>query len=433
MSTHDMTLQDWLNTLEQQHPVTVDLGLDRLRVVAERLGLLEQPLARRVITVAGTNGKGSTVTMIEAIACASGLTCGSYMSPHLRRYNERVKLQGQPVDDAHFIRAFERIDAVRQAPGLPVISLSYFEVGTLAAALIFQEAALDVVVLEVGLGGRLDAVNLFDADVGVVTTIGIDHVGFLGDDLASIGREKAGILRAGKAAVLGSAELPESVRAVAEQCPVASCRQLGTEFSRSDRNAANGHWCWHGLDRAGKAIDFDDLPDPGLPLDNAATAIQACCLAFETLDIEQVRHALMTVQLPGRLQWIGQWCLDVAHNPHAAHYVAHYFERRDRQASSPVRRLALLGMLGDKDADGVIAALSPVIDGWVVTSLTGERAREALTLSDIILAQGGHVDAVLDDVASAVHWCQQASQYDEILVCGSFHTVSEALDVLMPL
>lgn len=427
-----MTLNEWLEKLWHQHPVTVDLGLDRLRTVAERLKLLDQPLAPRIITVAGTNGKGSTVTMIDAIARAAGLRCGTYMSPHLRRYNERVKLQGEPVSDACFIRAFERIEAARLMPGHD-ISLSYFETGTLAAALIFQEAALDIIVFEVGLGGRLDAVNLFDADVGVVTTIGIDHVGFLSDDLATIGREKAGILRAGKVAVLGSSALPASVRNVAMQLPVARCCQLGTEFSRSDALSDEHTWSWQGVDAGGQQVTLEALPDPGLPLDNAATAIQASWLAINTLDALQVRHALATVQLPGRLQWIDHWCLDVAHNPHAAEYIARYFKRRDEQAGTRVSRLALLGMLGDKDADGVVKALSPVIDGWVVASLSGERARQASTLAGIIEQQGGQVKAVFDDVSSAVTWCQQSSQVDEILVCGSFHTVSEALDVLMPL
>lgn len=428
-----MTLIEWLEKLWRQHPVTVDLGLDRLRVVAKRLALLSCPIAPRVITVAGTNGKGSTVTMIDAIVRSSGLRCGTYMSPHLRRYNERVKVQGEPVSDACFIRAFERIEAARLAPGQSAVSLSYFETGTLAAALIFQDAALDVAVFEVGLGGRLDAVNLFDADVGVVTTIGVDHVGFLGDDLATIGREKAGILRAGKAAVLGSSLLPTSVHDVATQLPVARCCQLGVEFSRSEALTSANTWSWQGLNANNEQVVFEALPDPGLPLDNAATAIQASWLALGHLDAQQVQHALVTVQLPGRLQWIGHWCLDVAHNPHAADYIARYFKRRDEQAGRRISRLALLGMLGDKDAEGVVKALSPVIDGWVVASLSGERARQAATLVNIIEQQGGRVEATFDDVSSAVAWCQQASHFDEILVCGSFHTVSEALDVLMPL
>lgn len=424
-----MTLDQWLTLLARQHPVAIDLGLERLADVAKRLSLMDGPLARHVVTVAGTNGKGSTVAMVDAIARAHGLRSGTYSSPHLRLYNERVTVNGRQATNEQLVNAFERIEAARTAPDLPTISLTYFEVGTLAAALIFQQADLDVVVLEVGLGGRLDAVNLFDADVGVVTTIGIDHVEYLGSDINVIGREKAGIFRQGAGAVLGSAELPASVRETAEQCGVGTLCQLGQSFTRT--NTSNDQWSWLGQDASGTVIELVDLPDPHLPLDNAASAIQAAWLAFGPLTQDNVANALSSLDMPGRLQWQGAWCLDVSHNPHAAAYVARYFKAREQQGIVPARRVAVLGMLGDKDPDGVIKQLQPVISEWVVVSLDGDRARNADTLVAAVERHGGQVLARCDAVDDAMRYCETLIPYaDERLVCGSFLTVAAALDYL---
>lgn len=424
-----MTLDQWLDHLGRQHPVAIDLGLARLAAVAKRLSLTQRPLARHVVTVAGTNGKGSTVAMVDAIARAHGLSSGTYSSPHLRHYNERVTVNGHQVTDEQLVDAFERIEAACTQQGLPAISLTYFEVGTLAAALIFQAAELDVVVLEVGLGGRLDAVNLFDADVGVVTTIGIDHVDYLGSDINTIGREKAGIFRQGAAAVLGSVELPSSVREVAESCHVGVLRQLGQTFTRTD--VVDGQWAWVGHDAEGREVALPQLPDPHLPLDNAASAIQAAWLAFGPLKAASVAQALSALNMPGRLQWQGPWCLDVSHNPHAAAYVARYFAARDKQGTAPARRIAVLGMLGDKDPDGVIEQLRSVISGWIVVSLNGDRARDADTLVAAVERHGGEVLARCDTVAQAMRYCETLTPYaDERLVCGSFLTVAAALDYL---
>ena len=424
-----MTLDQWLEHLGRQHPTAIDLGLERLAAVAERLSLTQQPLARHVITVAGTNGKGSTVAMVDAIARAHGLSSGTYSSPHLRHYNERVTVNGQQATDAQLIEAFERIEAARTQPGLPDISLTYFEVGTLAAALIFQAAALDVVVLEVGLGGRLDAVNLFDADVGIVTTIGIDHIEYLGDNIDVIGREKAGIFRSGAAAVLGSTALPVSVREEALARRVRVLCALGQNLSRTD--VVNGMWSWTGQTASGSVVSLTDIPDPHLPLDNAAAAIQAAWLAFGPLSADSIGQAFSTLTMSGRLQWQGPWCLDVSHNPHAAAYVARYFAARDQQRSTPAHRIAILGMLGDKDPDGVIEQLDPVIAGWIVVSLPGDRARDADTLVAAVERHGGRVLARCDTVAQAMHYCETEVPYaDERLVCGSFLTVAAALDYL---
>ncbi|PRY71879.1 bifunctional tetrahydrofolate synthase/dihydrofolate synthase [Halomonas ventosae] len=401
MSDHALpdTLPAWLARLEAAHPVGIDLGLERVAEVARRMGLLDAPLCDRVITVAGTNGKGSTVAMLEALARAHGLSTAAYTSPHLLRYNERLRLDGQEADDATLIAGFEAVEVAR-LDGEPV-SLTYFEVGTLGALWAIARGQMDLAILEVGLGGRLDAVNVIDPDVAVITTVAQDHAAFLGTDLEGIGREKAGILRAGRPAVLGSTTLPASVRQVAGE--------LGAEV--------------HAL---GEAFDWDPtLPDPGLPLDNAATALQALLLAGLDLEEEACRRALAGVELPGRMQWLGQWCLDVGHNPHAAGYLA------QRLAVRPCRgrTVGLLGMLADKDADGVIAALSPVVDAWVPASLAGERARAADDLAERLARHGGAVWHRGASPAEAADWlAARLAPEDRVLVCGSFFTVAEVLE-----
>ncbi|MBE0489477.1 MAG: bifunctional tetrahydrofolate synthase/dihydrofolate synthase, partial [Halomonas sp.] len=265
------TLEAWLARLEAAHPVGIDLGLDRVAEVARRMGLLERPIAGRVITVAGTNGKGSTVAMLEALARAHGLTTATYTSPHLIRYNERLRFDGEEADDATLMAGFAAVERAR-LDGEPV-SLTYFEVGTLGALWAMARQPPDLALLEVGLGGRLDAVNVIDPDVAVITTVAQDHAAFLGTDLAQIGREKAGILRAGRPAVLGSTTLPDSVREVAEALG-AEVHALGEAFWREGEGAG-----W----RFGGQTPIGDLPDPGLPLDNAATALQALALTGVTL------------------------------------------------------------------------------------------------------------------------------------------------------
>ncbi|WP_414842950.1 bifunctional tetrahydrofolate synthase/dihydrofolate synthase [Halomonas sp. SSL-5] len=400
-ATPTTTLDAWLARLEAAHPVGIDLGLERVAEVARRMGLLEGRLAGRVITVAGTNGKGSTVAMLEALARAHGLTTATYTSPHLVRYNERLRLDGQEADDATLIAGFEAVEAARLA-GAPV-SLTYFEVGTLGALWAISQRPFDLAILEVGLGGRLDAVNIIDPDVAVVTTVAQDHAAFLGTDLAQIGREKAGILRPGRPAVLGSTTLPASVREVADE--------LGAPVYA-----------------LGEAYAWDPtLPDPGLPLDNAATALQALSLAGVTLEDEACRRALSEVRLPGRMQWLGQWCLDVGHNPHAADYLAARLRARPCRG----RTLALLAMLGDKDAPGVIAALAPVVDGWVTASLAGERARSADDLAEHLEEQGERVLHRAASPGEAAAWlASRLEAEDRVLVCGSFFTVGEVLQWL---
>ncbi len=408
------TLTQWLAHLEQLHPVAIDLGLDRIHVVAERLGLLAGPIARQVVTVAGTNGKGSTVAMLEAVARAHGLSTASYTSPHLLRYNERLRTDGEEVSDEALIDAFERIEAVRADTGL-----TYFEMGTLAALVIIRDRAPDIAILEVGLGGQLDATNIIDADVGIVTSVALDHADFLGTDIEKIGTEKAGILRAGRPAILGSRQMVASVAAHAAALPVSRCLVLGQDFDW--RRDENGRWQWQCP--AGEAASaMASLPDPGLPLDNAASALTALQALGMPLEASRLEQAFSGIRLAGRMQRIDRYCLDVAHNPHAAGYVA------DQLRQKPVtRRVALLGMLGDKDAEGVIEALWPVVDDWLPVTLSGARARHGETLAQIIRARGGQVIAVADSPTAGIDWLEQHSQHDDVLVCGSFFTVAEVL------
>ncbi|MCE8041707.1 MAG: bifunctional tetrahydrofolate synthase/dihydrofolate synthase [Billgrantia sp.] len=419
-ATTPRTLDAWLEYLERVHPVGIDLGLDRVAEVARRMALLDEPLASRIITVAGTNGKGSTVAMIEALARAHGLSVAAYTSPHLLRYNERLRFDGNEADDAALIAGFEAVEAARLTE--EPVSLTYFEAGTLAALWLIARRRPDLAVLEVGLGGRLDAVNVIDADVAVITTIALDHAAFLGNELEGIGREKAGIMRAGCPAVLGSRELPASVRQSARErgAPV---NTLGTDFYWQAA-AAEGCFDWQGTAPQGGILSLDGLPDPGLPLDNAATALQALAAAGIVLDERCCRAAMADVRVPGRMQWLGQWCLDVGHNPHAAGYLA----GRLAAQSCRGRTWVLLGMLADKDADGVIEALGSVADEWVTATLGGERAREASELARRIEAHGGKVSYQAATPEIGAEWlAERLAADDRVLVCGSFFMVAAIL------
>lgn len=428
----EWSLAQWLYYLETLHPVGIDMGLERVSAVAKRMGLLGRPIAKQVITVAGTNGKGSTLAMMDAVARAHGLRVGTYTSPHLVRYNERVTINGQQASDQQLVAGFSHVEAARcQSPN---ISLTYFEAGTLCALWCLANEALDLMLLEVGLGGRLDAVNIIDADVGIVTTIAQDHANFLGNDIAQIGREKAGIFRPSRPAVLGSLSLPSSVAAVAAamSAPVYGLGDAfdhAAEASKAQSEARGGTWCWRGRTRKGNTFSLASLPDPGLPIDNAATALQALSLTGLALDEDACRHAFHTVQLPGRMQWIGQWCLDVGHNPHAANYVA----ERLPVVPEGGRQWALIGMLNDKDVEGVIRALLPRITDWVCVTLDGDRGRPASELAASIASLGGHVYDCADSPNAGMHLiASQLVAADRVLATGSFFTVAALLEETLP-
>ena len=426
------TLAEWLALQEQVHTRAIDLGLGRVGTVARTLGL-ERP-RYRVITVAGTNGKGSTVATLEALLLSLGLSVGALTSPHLLRYNERIHLAGREATDAELVAVFERIEAARGAT-----TLTFFEYNTLAALLLFADAKVDVAVLEVGLGGRLDATNLVDADVAVLCSVGFDHRDWLGDTLDAIGAEKAGIFRPGRPAVLGTADLPASVYAAIEQLParaVVAERQFSWELAAPTDGGAPG-WTYHGLHGA-----ITDLPAPRLAgavqYRNAATALAAVECLLESAD-PRLREAVLTravvaaalaaVQIAGRFQIIPgpvEWILDVSHNEPAAQVLKANLEQR------PVagRTLAVCGILQDKDAGEIARVLAGCADTWIACTLPGPRGSTAAQLA-ARLAPAVHVTEQADSVAAG---CERARSLarpaDRVLVFGSFSTVTAALEWL---
>lgn len=408
-------LATWLYYLENLHSQAIELGLDRVKAVATKLDLLTP--APRVFTVAGTNGKGTTCATLEAILMAAGYRVGVYSSPHLVRYTERVRIQGEELPESAHCASFALLEA-----GRGDISLTYFEYGTLSALQLFKQAKLDIVILEVGLGGRLDATNIVDADVSVVTSIALDHTDWLGSDRESIGREKAGIFRSNTPAVVGEPDMPQSIADVAKEKHADLYRR-----GESWNFAANaGNWRWAALQDGEEVTILDELPLPNVPLPNAATALAA--LHYSTLDIpeEALRNGLQRAALPGRFQTVSEsprLILDVAHNPHAAAYLAGRLAEQPRQGGK-VR--AVVGMLKDKDIAGTLACLSPQVDEWYCAPLEGPRGASVEELASH-LPQARR----FDDVESA--WRQamlEAAPQDIVIVCGSFHTVAHVMDAI---
>jgi len=413
------TLADWLAWQETLHPAKIDLGLERVRTVLQCMGLERPPYA--LITVGGTNGKGSCVAMLEAMLHAAGYRVGAYTSPHLLRYNERVRVDRAMVGDVALCEAFARVDEARRD-----ITLTYFEFGTLAALDIFSRAELDVVILEVGMGGRLDAVNVLDAHVAVVTTVDLDHTAWLGADREQIGGEKSGIFRAGRPAVYGDANPPSSLMEYA--------RTLGSElycYGRDfgfEREAAG--WSWWGMGRRRHALPPPRLRGP-YQLKNAATAVTALESLRHRLPVGQqaLRLGLSTVDLPGRLQVMddrGLRICDVAHNPQAAAALAEGL----RNLPCNGKTHAVVAMLADKDSVGVARALAETVDVWHVAGLVCERGATARQLAPRIRTVAGEqavheYAAVSAALAGAAH---AAGAADRIVVFGSFHTVAEALE-----
>jgi dihydrofolate synthase/folylpolyglutamate synthase len=408
-------LATWLYYLENLHSQAIELGLDRVKAVATKLDLLTP--APRVFTVAGTNGKGTTCVTLEAILMAAGYRVGVYSSPHLVRYTERVRIQGAELPESAHCASFALLEA-----GRGDISLTYFEYGTLSALQLFKQAKLDIVILEVGLGGRLDATNIVDADVSVVTSIALDHTDWLGSDRESIGREKAGIFRSGKPAVVGEPDMPLSIANVAKEKHADLYRR-----GESWNFAANaGNWRWAALQDGEEVTILDGLPLPNVPLPNAATALAA--LHYSTLDIpeEALRSGLQRAALPGRFQTVSEsprLILDVAHNPHAAAYLAGRLAEQPRHGGK-VR--AVVGMLKDKDIAGTLACLSPQVDEWYCAPLEGPRGASVEELAS-------HLNQArrFDDVESAWRQAmQEAAPQDIVIVCGSFHTVAHVMDAI---
>ncbi len=412
-------LEDWLAWQETVSPYDIDLKLSRVQAVLARL---ELRLPATIITVAGTNGKGSSVAMLEAILSAGGKRCGCYTSPHLSRYNERVRLDGKLASDEALVAAFRAIDSVRDG-----LELTYFEFGTLAALFLFSEAALDVAILEVGLGGRLDAVNAVDAHGALITSIGLDHQHFLGDTLESIGAEKAGILRSDQACVFAGADMPDSVGARAHELR-APLRVAGEHFSHHSEGDV---WRWRG-----EALAYQNLQLPALEgahqLQNAA-GVLALLEQMQLIGADDgplIGRALAGLRLSGRLQQVRtkpDWYVDVGHNPAAASMLAAAL------AASPIEgsTYALCAMLADKDVSGTISALASSIDYWFATDIDNERALDAFELARCIANTSNQPCEIVADVGAALEAIgARLGPQDRVLVFGSFHLAGPVLELL---
>lgn len=419
------TLSDWLDYIERQHFKSIDMSLDRLRAVAERMAL-PRP-ARHVVTVGGTNGKGSTVAFVEAIARAAGLSVGTYTSPHLLRYNERVRIDGVEADDTSLVAAFEAVEAARRDADGTSTPLTYFEYGTLAALWLFARRDLDLVVLEVGLGGRLDAVNIVDPDVAVITTVDLDHQAWLGDTVEAIGAEKARIARAWKPLVLGDDDPPSSVLGHAYAIG-ASALRIGCDFFVQPPVDGAAHWTWR---EVGCELE---LPMPALAapvqLRNAAVAIAALRALPIELPEAAFAEGVRAARVPARLQRFEhagvEVVVDVGHNPQAARSLA------DWLVAAPVEgpTHAVFAVLGDKDVSGVVEALSSRIDRWWLAGLADVAARGldvdafAETLRGTVAGTGARCATVDVAIAAAL---RDTPAGGRILVFGSFHTAAAAL------
>ncbi len=413
---HFEALEDWLSWQEKLHKKPIDLGLERVTRVYQSLNP-EQSKPTTII-VGGTNGKGSCIAFLESIYRAAGFQVGTYTSPHILKYNERIKVAGKPVSDQTICDAFKRIEAVRGD-----VSLSYFEFGTLAALDIFWRSNLDIQLLEVGLGGRLDAVNIIDADVAIVTTICIDHTDWLGETREVIGKEKSGIFRAGVPAIIGDLEPPESLIKNALEIQ-AEVYTVGSEFRYQKTGES---WQWLQND----SVIFDELPNPALigeqQYRNASTAMMAIELLQKKLPVNasSVAKGLINVCLTGRFQLINgevPVLLDVGHNPQAARMLATGLERY-----FPNQRIhAIFAMMKDKDIGGVVRIMHPYVLNWYIAPLNHSRIAEQSVIAEVFKEQKvkglTYNFANFTDTFNAAR--ENARQGDLILVFGSFFLVS---------
>jgi dihydrofolate synthase / folylpolyglutamate synthase len=428
------TLAEWLALHESVHPRSIDMGLTRVTAVARTLGI-DAP-GFPVITVAGTNGKGSVAAHLEALFESLGARTGLFTSPHFVRYNERIHVAGSEASDAELIAAFERIEAARGAT-----SLTFFEFNTLAALLVFERRTVDIALLEVGLGGRLDATNLVAADVAVLASVGFDHRDWLGDTLELIGAEKAGIFRRGRPAVLGTPDMPQSVFDA-----VSSLEAHAVVAERDFSWQVHGRsWDYHGPGGSLRALPPSALAG-AIQYRNAATALAAVQVLrsaagarpavrelagrLAPLDESRAAAALARVRLAGRFHIVPgevEWILDIAHNPPAAQTLAAQLLERP----APGRTFLVIGVLADKDAAGIAAALLPVVDRWIVCALPGARGTSAPELAARLALPAQTTPELADSVDAG---CELARTLcvpgDRVVVCGSVQTVGPALQWL---
>ena len=436
------TLTEWLNYMQQIHVSAIDMGLSRVLPVAEALGVVQSAKNDAyVFTVAGTNGKGSTTAVIAQMCQAAGYKTALYQSPHLSVFNERVRVNGEMVSDETLIAAFSKVEQARLQCDL---TLSFFEMTTLAALLIFAEADCDVWVLEVGLGGRLDVVNIIDPDMAVITNIAIDHVDWLGDNVEAIGAEKAGILRDGISVIYGATEMPNSVQQAIDKHR-AICYQVSKDFSYCENDSTTWQY-------SNAAVTLQ-LPRPALSLTNTANALSAVLASPLNVDKNAIEQALQTVKLAGRFDYREvherHWLFDVAHNEQGVefllaqlsplwqqHLAQQHTADQDNQATDkPATIKMLFSMLGDKDINKVVQRLTtsglPISD-WFIAEIDYPRAATTEQLQGILASYVDdaqiHEFARLQEATYAVINASQAQ--DLIVVCGSFHTIGEALSAL---
>ncbi len=419
-------LSAWLSYLEKLHPSEIELGLDRVKSVADKLSL--DFSNKTIISVAGTNGKGSTTCFLESLLLKTGKKVGVYRSPHLLRYNERVSLNGDAVSDYALCNAFAKIEEARNE-----VSLTYFEFGTLAALLIFSENDLDYLVLEVGLGGRLDAVNIVDSDLAIITNVALDHIQWLGDTREKIAYEKSGIMRADKLVLYGESDIPNSV--------IRYANQVGANLLVRDQDFYSqtklGKWLWSGIDHFGQTQNLEVNCKRGSMLDsfsdNAALALQAMLLLeenfYENAEAD-ISAALSNIEIPGRFQVIQRGytlILDVAHNPHAMAKLANNIK-----LCFPGRKVHVLAaMLADKDHLNSLKYLAPVASSWYVSSLEGSRGSEAKMLYNELQNIGQSRVFAYNSVAQAFKDIERTiSSEDVLLVTGSFYTVAAVLELI---
>jgi dihydrofolate synthase/folylpolyglutamate synthase len=423
MKTEPQTLDQWLAHCEQLHPKNIDMGLERVQAVAQRMGLA---FGCPVITVAGTNGKGSTCAMLESILRQAGYRTGLYSSPHLVHFEERLRLNGEPVQAEALVAAFARVEQAR-CQHEPAVSLTYFEFSTLAMLDLMARSGLDVAILEVGLGGRLDAVNIIDPDCAIITSIDLDHMEFLGTDREAIGREKAGIMRTGRTVIVGDPMPPQSVLDHAKDID-ADLWRFGHDFNVSGDKQ---QWGWAGRDRRYSGLAYPALRGANQLL-NAAGVLAALTALRERLPVaaQAVRSGLALVELPGRFQVIaGQptLVLDVAHNPHA---VAALVANLDVMGYFPCTH-AVFGAMADKDLALMLARVNPVVDKWYFTDLPTPRAASASALLQCWQALGPRKNVSATTHADPLQALQAAiaaaDPADRIVAFGSFFTVGGIL------
>ena len=433
MTYRTSILAQWLARIEALHPSAIDMGLERVARVRDRLGIR---FSCPIVVVAGTNGKGSTCAMLEAITRAAGYRTGLYTSPHLLRFNERVCIDGVEASDVALVDAFERVEAARVQGD--ETSLTYFEFTTLAALLIFAAGGLDFVVLEVGLGGRLDAVNIVDADCAILTSVDLDHQDYLGDTRERIAWEKAHVFRQGRPAICADPDPPASVREVAGAVG-ARLLVVGQDFGYAGQHDAQvQQWkFWYHPRRAGDPVTRNGLSYPALRGTNQLLNASAALAALETLrerlpvPMQAIRRGLIEVDWPGRFQLLPGRpvvVLDVAHNPHAAAVLAQNLSNIGFAAYTH----AVFGMLRDKDVAGVVRLFKGRIDFWHLVDLAGPRALPPGRLAEIVVNEnaGGEIFEYSDPAAAFAAARARAGENDRIVVFGSFLTVAGVMQVL---